>query len=197
MKYNLVKRGLKLFIVSVICLFISNVIGSFKYLPKDQTVLFITIPSFLFVLAAALLTLIGLVYCGLSKSKYFRMAFILLIISSAASLLSIMPFPLASAIFSAIAQLAAIFIKSRIIKGCGEVSRSNEVKKLSFFVILSAWITTGLKIAIALLNYNEQFAANIPLLLTILSSSLITINFIHSVTFIVLLVSSYKTVKNC
>lgn len=195
MKYNLVKRGLKLFIVSIICLFISNVISSFKYLPKDQTVLFITIPSFLFVLAASLLTLIGLIYCGLSKSKYFRMAFILLIISIIASSLTLIPISPISTICSAVAQLSSIFIKSRIVKGCGEVSRSNKVKKLSFFVILSAWITTGLKIAIALLNYNEQFAANIPLLLTILSSSLITINFIHSVTFIVLLVSSYKTVK--
>ncbi|MCQ2792984.1 MAG: hypothetical protein MJ221_00990 [Bacilli bacterium] len=164
-------------------------------MPKDQTVLFITIPSFLFVLAASLLTLIGLIYCGLSKSKYFRMAFILLIISIIASSLTLIPISPISTICSAVAQLSSIFIKSRIVKGCGEVSRSNKVKKLSFFVILSAWITTGLKIAIALLNYNEQFAANIPLLLTILSSSLITINFIHSVTFIVLLVSSYKTVK--
>lgn len=188
--YTKAEKGLRLIIESIIIFFIAYI---FTVILSFSKLSFLAYVSLGLNLLATILQLVGVVFCGISGSKYFKQALILLIVSVIFGIFQTIFYLFKFGyIFGALSEFASIFITGRIVKGCGEVSKSIKVKKLSKFVMLTSLISVIISVVMYIFL---MFKIENDILYQILSFFVLSLKTIHFLFYIPLLFFSYKTIK--
>lgn len=155
MNYNRVKNGLTLTVIGLLF----EIIGAIFAIIAAYESSLANVDSVLSTIAAVV-EIVGLIFLGISGSKYFRKAFITVIASIILALLSLIFTSLkwgpANSIVSVAICVAELAFTFYMISGCGEVSTSSLVKSLSKFVYLLTVASILCSIAIVILAFVNQ-----------------------------------------
>lgn len=185
-----IKNGLRLMLYSVMILLVANIfemvsditdIRAFSWLYRS------------FEIGGDVLAILGSLACAKSDSpklkKSSKMCMVVLVCSILA--IAIPTAPKFTALISLIAEIGRIFFISNFIKGCGEVTRSPEVRKLSKFTSLSRTSASVLKVVPTVFKFFNVA----PVLTVIFAIAVFVIRLLHHIAFGILIVAAYRTVE--